>query len=210
MENMENYGKYEKMGVETKQAKLLLELEVITGHYPIIPRLEIKDGKVIGFNFYTRQLIDENVNIDEMMNIIKEFTSLKKLTMTGIEQCGLTYIPQEIFSLKSLEWLDLSHNSLEAVPKSIGNLTALKHLNLYSNLLSTLPEELGNIHSLIELNIGLNRIETVPQSIEKNQKLKILQGLKIEKNTSIENITKSKNNEFKTIEIVDNEEFEKF
>ncbi|MGQ4876646.1 MAG: leucine-rich repeat domain-containing protein [Promethearchaeia archaeon] len=92
----------------------------------------------------------------------------------GLNNCGLTILPDSIGNLYSLEELYLRGNQLTALPESIGKFTILKELYLTDNQLMKLPESFWNLKSLQLLSLGSNKFTVVPDSIGEFSLLEIL------------------------------------
>ncbi|XP_058185423.1 disease resistance protein RPV1-like isoform X4 [Rhododendron vialii] len=102
---------------------------------------------------------------------IQASSCLKKL---NLDDCHLSYLPEEIGNLISLQTLDLAKNNLSTLPDGICNLTRLKHLDLEENNVSNLPSGTGRLTSLEKLNLSRNSLCTLPDTIVKLSCLKYL------------------------------------
>ncbi len=88
------------------------------------------------------------------------------VTELGIDNKGLSKVPDSIGNLKWLKLLNLGWNGeLKALPETIGNLDLLEVLDIWASKLTTLPETIGNLKSLKDLDVGWNRITLIPESI---------------------------------------------
>ncbi|MFX1450968.1 MAG: hypothetical protein ACFFCM_09000 [Promethearchaeota archaeon] len=97
------------------------------------------------------------------------------VTKLGIDNKGLSKVPDSIGNLKWLKELDLGWNGeLETLPEAIGNLDLLEELNVWASKLTTLPETIGNLKYLKDLDVGSNRITLIPESIGNLESLESL------------------------------------
>ncbi|MFX1445923.1 MAG: hypothetical protein ACFFHV_21110 [Promethearchaeota archaeon] len=92
----------------------------------------------------------------------------------GLNDCGLSILPESITKLTSLQELWLNYNQLKTFPESISNLKSLTNLRLYRNEFRTLPESIGELSSLQILNLESNHLFALPESIGNLRSLQIL------------------------------------
>ncbi|KAE9462389.1 hypothetical protein C3L33_05703, partial [Rhododendron williamsianum] len=85
------------------------------------------------------------------------------LTELNLEDCHLSYLPDEIGNLISLRNLDLAQNNLST--SGIGRLISLEILDLESNSLCTLPDTIGKLSCLKELHVRYNKLLHLPSEI---------------------------------------------
>ncbi|KAG5564705.1 hypothetical protein RHGRI_000784 [Rhododendron griersonianum] len=102
---------------------------------------------------------------------IQASSCLKEL---NLEDCHLSYLPDEIGNLISLRTLNLTQNKLSTLPDCICILTCLKRLHLDNNNVSHLPSGIGRLTSLEILNLARNSLCTLPHTIGKLSCLKKL------------------------------------
>ncbi|KAI8571086.1 hypothetical protein RHMOL_Rhmol01G0089300 [Rhododendron molle] len=91
----------------------------------------------------------------------------------NLEDCHLSYLPDEIGNLISLRTLNLTQNKLSTLPDCICNLTCLKHLHLDNNNVSHLPSGIGRLTSLEILNLARNCLCTLPHTIARDEEVPI-------------------------------------
>ncbi|XVF32359.1 hypothetical protein REPUB_Repub17cG0075100 [Reevesia pubescens] len=125
--------------------------------------------------------IDNPAFVGPLSNIIRNFTSLRRLVLTGngiygsipdgigdlanVEEITLSrnklsgQVSVSLSKLKKLKVLDLSGNDFNGnVPSSVGNLTQLLKLDLSSNGFSgKIPGSLSNLQGLEFLDLSFNR-----------------------------------------------------
>ncbi|KAG5564735.1 hypothetical protein RHGRI_000812 [Rhododendron griersonianum] len=92
----------------------------------------------------------------------------------NLDDCHLSYLPEEIGNLISLQTLNLAKNNLSTLPDGICNLTCLKQLYLVENNVSNLPSGIGRLTSLESLSLSRNSLCTLPDTIGKLSCLKDL------------------------------------
>ncbi|KAF7152374.1 hypothetical protein RHSIM_Rhsim01G0095800 [Rhododendron simsii] len=88
------------------------------------------------------------------------------LTELNLEDCHLSYLPDEIGNLIALRTLNLAGNSLSTLPDTIVKLSCLKDLLVENNKLSHLPSKIGDLDSLETLRLWGNKgLHALPESI---------------------------------------------
>ncbi len=155
--------KYEKLGLNSEDIKVLLDLErninkTFDQVYEISMDscgIEVKDCNVIGIGLF-------NCGLTNFPEQILEFKSLQKLNLADNK---LETIPASISELRNLTKLDLSLNKLNSIPESIGKLEFLKNLALEQNQLESLPASIGNLKNLKIFNLSENKIKNLPNDI---------------------------------------------
>ena len=164
--------KYEELGLNAEDIKVLLDLERnfnkrFNQVYEISMDscgIEVKDGNIIGIGLF-------NCGLTNFPGQILKFKSIQKLNLADNK---LETIPESISELRNLRKLDLSINKLNSIPESIGKLEFLKKLGLEHNQLESLPESIGNLKNLKNLNLKENKLENLPNNIGKLISLKKL------------------------------------
>ncbi len=127
-----------------------------------------------------KKLYISGINTENIPNEITNLTTLKELTLTGTL---IGPFPQNISNMSALERLALEGNNLNtnngltgAIPEGVSNLSNLKVLNLTRNKLSgVIPTNIGSLTNLEFLSFSNNLLDTeIPSSIESLTKLKTL------------------------------------
>ncbi len=155
--------KYEKLGLNSEDIKVLLDLErTINKTFDQVYEIsmdscgiEVKDGKIIGIGLF-------NCGLTNFPDQILKFKSLQKLNLADNK---LEIIPESISELRNLKKLDLSINKLNSIPESIGKLEFLKNVALEQNQLESLPASIGNLKNLKIFNLSENKLKNLPNNI---------------------------------------------
>ncbi|KAG5514369.1 hypothetical protein RHGRI_035695 [Rhododendron griersonianum] len=103
--------------------------------------------------------------VDSLSLSLPPVLGLSWLKDLRMDNCNLSYLPNEVGNLISLETLDLGKNKLRTLPDSICNLTRLKKLYLSDCDVSHLPNEIGRLVTLKTLILEGNSLLTLPDSI---------------------------------------------
>ena len=105
-------------------------------------------------------------------NNIEKFAELpQSLTWLNLNSNELKQLPKSITNLKKLKTLVLSKNSFSSFPKEILQLTSLESIELGGNPIEDLPKELLSLPNLRELRVIPNKF-----SIEKRKELREVFG----------------------------------
>ncbi|KAE9460526.1 hypothetical protein C3L33_07541, partial [Rhododendron williamsianum] len=104
-------------------------------------------------------------SVDSLSLSLPPVLGLSWLKDLRMDNCNLSYLPNEVGNLISLETLDLGKNKLRTLPDSICNLTRLKKLYLSDCDVSHLPNEIGRLVTLKTLILEGNSLLTLPDSI---------------------------------------------
>lgn len=89
-----------------------------------------------------------------------------RVTALGLQNCGVTSLPDSIGNLTSVTDMALSQNyGLRTLPDSFGNLRGLQSIGMVGNGLTSLPESIGNLINLRVLILSHNALPALPQSI---------------------------------------------
>ena len=91
-----------------------------------------------------------------------------------LENCNLTYFPEDLLNFNSLTNLSLACNNIKKLPESLSSLTKLNSLNLSRNKLVNLPNFTPDMYNLENLNLNQNSIKNLPDSLFQLKDLKDL------------------------------------
>ena len=121
------------------------------------------NGRVIGLNIYSANMIGNEGSIPEDIDNLKE---LINLTISG-KLHGT--IPQSISNLTNLQSLNISNFSgtlSDTIPTEIGNLTNLTNLSIFNAAKGPIPASIGKLTNLLNLNLPTGNIDgTIPVEI---------------------------------------------
>ncbi|MFX1258288.1 MAG: leucine-rich repeat domain-containing protein [Promethearchaeota archaeon] len=172
----------EKFKLKPKQAKALKDLvDLIGKNIPLVEKIEYN---TFGVKMEADKVVGLGLNNRGLSTLPESIGNLSSLKELDLRYNKLTTLPESIGNLSSLKELDLNHNKLTTLPESITKLESLQTLNLGWYQLTTLPESIGNLSSLKELDLSYNKLTTLPESITKLESLKEL-NLKENKLTTL-------------------------
>jgi hypothetical protein len=121
--------------------------------------------------FYTSFLGFSQEQMDKLIELLSQFTSLEKLNLNNN---SLSHISPKIGAIKGLKQLFLQSNQLYSLPKTFENLSSLTHLYLHFNRFEIFPPEILKLPKLSVLTLNNNNIRNIPEALVKLDSLKIL------------------------------------
>jgi hypothetical protein len=83
----------------------------------------------------------------------------------GLDDLGLTEVPDAIGNVPEVTELNLSGNGLRTVPAALGNLVQLRELKLDANHIEQLPTELARITEIRSLSLSRNALTALPAGL---------------------------------------------
>ncbi|CAN1192907.1 Piriformospora indica-insensitive protein 2 [Linum perenne] len=120
-------------------------------------------------------LIDNPGLVVPLSSVVSNFTSLRRLVVTGNGVYG--HLPEKIGDLVNLEEITLSRNQLTGgVPSTLENLKKLRVLDLsYNSLAGIFPDSIGNLPQLLKLDLSSNSFSgRIPESFVNLKSLEFL------------------------------------
>lgn len=133
----------------------------------------------ISFTTFKNHIIGldlENCNISYFPENLSHFKFLRNLSLA----CNnIKKFPESLLNLTNLTSLNLSRNKLEELSNFAPEMCNLEVLNLNQNLINNLPDSIFQLKTLKDLYLAYNKLEILPKSI---CNLKFLRRLMIDGN----------------------------